>query len=579
MGRVLICGRSSDDERSEALSRVLREAAVAEGLGVRDLTPRVWLAASGPRPVQVVVAGPWTLVGDVLNRRRPRLERIDDDAPHAFEQKLLARFWGRYIGLRFDGAGAVQAVLRDPSGALDCVVWRQNGLDLVSSDVPEWLLRRLRPNWRIGFSRVGDALRDTRLSHAGLLLDGPSAVPPGAMRRLPDGDAVMLWTPGRVARALRNLDLSDDEAADVLRLHVEESVSGLARIAGPLVAEVSGGLDSSIVAACLAGEPHAEVRQWLNSRSADASSDERAYVIALGRALNVLPTFAFRAERSLTPDDLARMPQQWRPALSALDTAHDVDWAHRLAAVEATALFTGKGGDPMLVQPVPHTVFADLLASRGWRAVFDPALPALARATEASVWTLIAIARGRRAPAGDPPMDFLAPSRRSPPHHPWMEGLDDLGPAKVHQIGNLVAALTAQGPSLRDAVADVFHPLLAQPVVETCLALSMPQLTLARRDRALARRAFADRLPESIIQRRSKGEQTALYGRMLAGGLDVLRPWLLEGRLAAEGLLDRPALDAHLSRDTLAGRGGYGEILTLAAFEGWVRAWEARLTG
>lgn len=578
MGDILICGRSPHDAMGERLSHALRKAAREEGAEAQDLTPFTWLAASGPRPVQVVSAGAWTLVGDVLNRRDPGLSHIADEEPWAYEKKLFARFWGRYIGVRFDGAGAVKAVLRDASGALDCVAWRQHGLDLVASDIPDWLVRRLAPPWRIDFDRVGDALRDTRLTQADLLLEGPAAVAPGAMRTLPDGDLVPLWTPGRIARRSTTVRLPDDEAAGLLRARVEEAVSGLARVSGPLIAEVSGGLDSSIVAACLAAEPEADVRQWLNSHGPDPSSDERSYVAALSRRLDINPTFAARREHRLTLDDLVRMPQRWRPALSALDTAHDADWADRLRAAGATALFTGKGGDPMFVQPVPQTVFADLLADRGWRALLDPALPALARSAEVSVWTLIAIARGRRRPLGDPPMDFHPPSLGPPPRHPWLEDLDGIGPAKTYQVANLIYALTVQGPSLRDAVVDVFNPLLAQPVVETCLSLNMAQLTLGRRDRALARRAFADRLPEAILRRRSKGEQTALYGRALAGGLDVLRPWLLEGRLAAEGLLDRAALDAHLTRESLAWRGGYGEVLTLAAFEGWVRAWEARLS-
>ena len=105
------------------------------------------------------------------------------------------------------------------------------------------------------------------------------------------------------------------------------------------------------------------------------------------------------------------------------------------------------------------------------------------------------------------------------------------------------------------------------------------RLTLGRRDRALARHAFADRLPAPLVVRRTKGEMTAFYGHLIADSLDLLRPWLLDGRLAAMGLIDAARADAALSRPALAWRGGYVDIMTTAAIEGCVRTWERRLGG
>ncbi|MNY26078.1 hypothetical protein D3C86_1599060 [compost metagenome] len=133
------------------------------------------------------------------------------------------------------------------------------------------------------------------------------------------------------------------------------------------------------------------------------------------------------------------------------------------------------------------------------------------------------------------------------------------------------------GPSRLTAAVDVFHPLLSQPVIEACLGLTTPQLTLGRRDRALARLAFRDRLPPEVLQRRSKGELTAYFGRMIADGLPDLRPWLLDGRLAALGVIDRRSAEAALTRDALIRCGDYPDILLAAMFEGWVRAWDNRL--
>lgn len=133
-----------------------------------------------------------------------------------------------------------------------------------------------------------------------------------------------------------------------------------------------------------------------------------------------------------------------------------------------------------------------------------------------------------------------------------------------------------QSPSPSDDAVEALAPLLSQPVVETCLAV--PAWTLAGdRDRSLARLAFADRLPDRIRLRRSKGHMTSVYGRMLAAGLPRLRPWLLDGVLAQQGLIDRslaenrpypggPGVARRLRRDHhRLGGGGLGPVLVFAS--------------
>ncbi|MBW8304667.1 MAG: asparagine synthase C-terminal domain-containing protein, partial [Brevundimonas sp.] len=160
---------------------------------------------------------------------------------------------------------------------------------------------------------------------------------------------------------------------------------------------------------------------------------------------------------------------------------------------------------------------------------------------------------------------------------PWLVDCDDFGPAKAFQIAGVADSVSRHGRSPLTAAIDVRHPLCAQPVIETCLAIPAPLLALGGIGRGLARRAFQDRLPPMITKRRSKGDMTRIYGRMIADNLDVLRPWLLDGRLAAEGLIDRPALEAVLVRDDLMWRGQYSPIMRAAAFEGWLRVWGRRL--
>lgn len=574
MGDFLLVSHG-ETEASPRNSRRIRDRAVSEGLSPIDLSRTSWLALSGPRTQRTLVAGSWTLVGEVHDRRSASPGRVPDHELHSFEKKLLARFWGGFVGVRFDSKGGLAAILRDPSGAMDCALWQEDDLTLAGSDFPDWLVALLKPSWTINDARLHDVLLDPLLATGDLLLDGPISVGPGMLYTVPGGPAVSLWRPDWIARDGARRPIDDRSAADSLAAAVDEVTAALSR-SSPVACEVSGGLDSAIVAASLIGQG-ADVPLWLSAYGSGAS-DERSFVTALADHLSISVTPVPRRTGVVDEQFLHAMPQRLRPALSALDGLHDADWAARLATSGIRAVITGKGGDGLFVQPATGRVYADIWGTRGWRALFSPALPAMARWTERSVWSLIAEARRTAPPAGsNRPSMIVDHGVRPIPTSDWLSDVGDLGPAKRAQIAAVVYGVGLHGPSLQTAVADVLHPLLQTPVVEACLRLPIEQLTLGRRDRALARLAFADRLPRDIVQRRSKGEMSAFYGRMIAGGLDVLRPWLLEGRLASRGLIDRGTAESLLTPESLIWRGGYADIMTVAAIEGWVRAWEARL--
>ncbi|MNS08352.1 Asparagine synthase [compost metagenome] len=386
-----------------------------------------------------------------------------------------------------------------------------------------------------------------------------------------------IWTPAGHIHRPDLLALQPPEAAAQLRDALKEAVDGLASATDAVAAEVSGGLDSSLVAAAL--HPSHQVRLWLNAFGPGPGADERRFVQALAAHLDIEVTTYSRRPSVLTRKELEAAPQRLRPSLAALDGAFDQEWAVRCAKAGVDALFTGKGGDGLLIQPATSKVFTDLWRLKGWRSLASPDLAHLARLNERSVWTLVAEARRWRGQMDRPRpgQDLFTPLATSPARHPWLKEASAWGPAKTVQVLSLLQGHGLHGPSRLTAAVDVFHPLLSQPVIEACLGLSTPQLTLGRRDRALARLAFQDQLPPEIIQRRSKGELTAFFGRMIADGLEDLRPWLLDGRLAALGIIDRRSAEAILTRDALIRGGDYPDILVAALFEGWVRAWDSRL--
>jgi len=583
MGRYVLISASGDD-RAQTLSGDLRRRSEGSGWTVVELSAATWLALAGPHPPNRLAVGSWTLVGDVLNRPRPEFPAGQRDDPWDYERKLMARFWGRYVGVQLGVDGQVRSLLRDPSGALECVSWEQDGLLVVASTLPEWLLAVLVIRWRPNLEKLGLAMRDPMSSADWLLMDGPVTIAPGTVQPLPLATPpVAVWTPAEFARQSLSSNWTVDEAIETLTTSVDDAVAGLAGLEGSLAAEVSGGLDSSTVAGSLVRNAKIPVALWLNAYGATREADERVYVEALAETLDIAPTLVPHAAGSLTEALLERISGDFRPGLNALDVHHDMEWARWVVGAGASALMTGKGGDSIFLQNASPDVFTDLWKARGWRALLSKDVARLAARNEVSVWTMIQRARRDTRHQGFSLLrdDALLPVHDETPSlsHPWLAGTDAFGPAKIRQIAGVIDSVSRHGPSFLTETIDVRHPLCAQPVIEACLAIPTALLTIGGRDRGLVRRAFRDRLPGLIAERRSKGDMTRIYGRMVLSSLDVLRPWLLDGRLAASGLIDRVRTEAALTEEALMWKGQFGAIIRAAAFEGWLRVWSRRFEG
>ncbi|RZJ00730.1 MAG: asparagine synthase [Brevundimonas sp.] len=581
MGAFVVIARDGDDVRAHDLSDALAERARQEGFEVSSLNPHAWLAVRGPHPPRPHRLGGWDLIGDLFDRRSPQLPAVARNDPWAYERKLLARIWGRYIGLRFGPKDRLEALLRDPSGALECVAWMDGGLTVVCSAVEDWLIQTLQPDWRINHARLAQAVLDPLIGTGPLLLDGPTALHPGTLQPMPLQAAPhFLWKPSDFARLSLGGTPSAAEAATRLRAAVDEASMGLGRLPGNLAAEVSGGLDSSIIAASLVAAG-CDVGLWLNAYGATPDSDERVYVRALAEKLGLSPTLAPHVAQPITRAGLEAMSGGFRPGLNGMDRAHDLNWAERLSQVGMTALMTGRGGDSILFNRANGDIFIDEWRERPWSTIWSRDMAELATSNEVSIWTMIARARahprtGSAIPRRSHPI--LRDAETAASLHPWIEDLTAFGPAKVTHIAGVVDNVARHAPSALTDTVDLRNPLCTQPVIETCLALPTSVLTLGGRERGLARRAFSDRLPASIIDRRSKGDMTKIYGRLILESLPALRPWLIEGRLAAMGIVDAIAADAYLTREAMAWRGKYSGVMVAAAYESWVRAWERRLS-
>ncbi len=529
-----------------------------------------------PPAVRILQGGRLVLIGDYWSGD---VEQIRGD-PSVASHQLSQGGWGRYAAIFRGAHGLAEAIYRDPSGGLDAIAWRRGGVGIVASDLLADLDHAAPRALAIDWAVVGAALCD-RMHLAGATpLVGLTTITPGGLRKLGGDKAeTLIWRPDRFAR------LALDDAVDRQVGLVAVIDSTIAALTGrrSTLAEVSGGLDSAIVASSLV-RARTDVRAWLNYHVVDPHGDERTFARAVARQNGFVLTEAVKADAGVDLGGLEHGSPSARPSFRLVDAAYDQDLARRCRDLGVEQIVTGLGGDVVFMQGGSRWLGGDYLRhTPPWR--WRPkALMEIARRAQTSVWRAarlgLAGAVGLGYPTSPPPRHLtavaIAAARRRPPPL-WRKALAGLTPTKRAQVEGLARVLLVTGRSARSSVADVVNPLLAQPVMEATLSLSSLTLTQGGDDRAFARAAFADRLPPLVRDRRSKGDLSRHYGQALARDLPQLRDLLLDGALAEAGLLRRDVVDAMLTPEHLIWSDPYRDIIGMVVMELWVRSWRSRL--
>ena len=534
-------------------------------------SPGLWIFSSPKRPIRVrpFTDRPGAIVGDLFSSASD--QPLGDFAPEvgagdlaAGCQRLTRAVWGRYVALFSNPERHEGGVFCGPVGGLDCVVARRSSITIAASRLAGPALSLLAPTLAIDWPRLTDLAGGDPDRGWAEPLRGVANLAPGTLWRWrPDGERQdLIWRPADFAR--RPWDQGDP--APALERQIDRCVAAWSEAYTPIVAELSGGLDSAVVGAA-AVRAQADVRRWVNFYTAERAGDERRYARAVAEKLGIVLTEEVKTDWTFDPRRLGEICEGFRPSLNGLDAPYDRRMAAFAAETGAQAIFTGQGGDILLYGMSTPLLAVDHVRRAGLAGLFSPFLVGLARRRRQSIWSLMRAALARRV---SPPETALS--------HPWLRGdLSELPPAKRWLLEQLVYCLRFFGPSRRGRAAELIHPLLSQPVVELCLSIPADLLVEGGRDRGLARRAFFERLPSAVIERRSKGDLTSFYGAAIARGLPQLREALLEGCLVSHGVLASTDLSDRLDLDHLAVHGRHGEVMALAALEAWARCWQIRL--
>jgi len=521
-----------------------------------------------------------TIIGTLFDRLTNRLlSQLSDaeirDCLQTRGASLFKRYWGNYVAVLTDEGGTV-TLMRDPSGAIPCYVWKSATGRVITSDVRVCTALGLIPS-EIDWQAVAAHLLWPDRRACRTCVRGVSELVAGSrLEAGEDGSRIdAAWVPWHFTSGDRQIDDAGD-AADAVRSSVLGSVGAWCdRYARPLVS-LSGGLDSSLVMAC-AKRPIAAVTLMTH----EALGDERKYAKAVSDWRSVPLIEARKVVDAVDPkrSNAASLP---RPVSRLFAQELDRIWAETVSVTGADALYHGGGGDNVFCYLASSTPYLDAVLtaqpSRTRRAV----LASLSRMTNVSGWRIRraafrkALERGRYRWPRDPRLltrEAIRIAGRLEPH-PWFEKMPAWTlPGKQAHVAALLGIQNYLEAVVPPQHVPVIAPLMSQPVVETCLQIPTWLWCRDGMNRVVARDAFRDQLPAIIIDRRTKGSPVAFGAQMVAAKRRTIRELLGDGHLAAKRLIDIDAVDQALGSEGPLRGNTYLRVAALVDVEAWLQTW------
>lgn len=576
--RYLLAVGADVEGRPEVLPLLSRRTGLAQAFANRRIAAFV-----NPSCACIPVADSGCILGYLFPRHGPARQVTllsgaeVSSVANSNGQSMLDTFWGGYVGA-FAGSECVR-VLRDPSGIFPCYFSPAPNLVLFASDADLLVTAGAAPV-SIDHEEIGRQLYrafvpapETALGNIRELLAGFALCLPGSCDRQEP-----CWSPWH------HVDPTFEEpanAAERLRRTVAHCVHSWAAGQGRILLSVSGGFDSSVIAACLDRAKAETV--CLTMFTSDPAGDERPFARALCDHLRLpLIERPYRLEEIDITEPLgAHLPRpRDRTQANAYERVHN-DVA---SEISAGGFMTGNGGDHVFGYSQSAASIADRYLSHGFDRGVLAALLDVCRQTGCSITDALrqalSLTRGSRGYTVRPtPLflaeDFVAAFERVDIHHPWLEAPTGALPGKAAHIANILRVQPNLEPS--NAIGPpLFNPLVSQPVVEACLGIPTWEWRAGGRDRSLARRAFQSQLPPAILHRRIKGTPGRFAASLLDRFRGDIRERLLGGRLAAHGIVDVKAMERVLAGERPVPDLQRVRLLELVSAEAWIDSWSAR---
>ena len=498
---------------------------------------------------------------------------------------LIKNYWGRYVAFLYDQKSRTKSVVKGPMEGFRCYQAKYKGVDIYFSfleDISNFEFLQFNINWRhiaINLVYFQVEKHDTAFHEMGNLQSGECRQHKGQTVTSTD-----FWNPALMYKQ----DVIEDthEAIRLIRENVIACVSAWASCHDKIIHKLSGGLDSTIVLACLRESKEAKDITCLNLfPKSDKSGDERKYARLASNHYNVelieRELDATNVKLECLFDIAPLATPEWY--LNAMDRCpHEAALAQNIGA---TSLFGGEGGDALFFQSPTHFPVSDYLKIRGLTSKLFQIAMQTAQRLRLSVWSVLykAIKDQIINRSGDnlinwkpPEDDIINKTYRSS-----IDFADTLDPKirSAHNLpyGKIIHMLITKFPhkyhhtQRPQDFLELCYPLLSQPLIEFFLKIPTYHLTYGGKDRGLTRLAFKNDLPNEILRRQSKGGIGVYLQEIFDANYSFIRDLMLNGILVQEGLINKQALERSLTGTVALVGTDAGSLLRYACTEIWLQ--------
>jgi asparagine synthase (glutamine-hydrolysing) len=512
-------------------------------------------------------------------------------------RSLMSDFWGHYVAVIRCPETASMLIIRSPVSPLPCFYFQAGTVRVLFSCISDGLMLALRDfsiNWDSITAQVvgGDYLtnetgiNEIRNLHGGEAISFTSA-----------GETIeTYWDPKAFLNGRSSRSFAD--AVHDIRRTTEHCVHALASSHDNILVCLSGGLDSSIILSAVTRAPHRPSVAALNYFS-HGCGDERGFARQMAHAADCPLIEKPRNDRT----DLRRITDcnfTAQPVLnfSAPDTeARTVTHAREH---QATAIFDGELGDNVFGNNPSPGALIECLRLHAPGRIFLGAVMDYSMLTRQSLWRTLGLLRIEthhlsaeshfrvseeviKRYGKDKAQSLTLTSAAAQEHyremsdrflHPWLQHSRLRAPGShMLMYGLIVATSTAyHSPFSRRDDPPRISPFISQPLVELVLQ-TPPHLHFeSGMDRALARSAYSDVLPSSILQRGlGKGGPNLWARDVVESNTAFLREFLLDGILVQRNLIDRAKVESALSPTIVKSTSIVGDIFAKLYIESWLR--------
>jgi asparagine synthase (glutamine-hydrolysing) len=404
---------------------------------------------------------------------------------------------------------------------------------------------------------------------------------------VPAGGVLLIYPSGRSAVVRRELPLGTaefDEGTQRLAEALTSVVRGRTTACHELSTDLSGGLDSSTVAALAAATRPDRALPAITLVCTDLGSDDPAHARRVAVAVPGITHVELPLPGEVEPyAALTEMPRTDESFADVSIFARLRWWMTIVRELGGQAHLTGDGGDAVLTAPLAY--LADLAQRRGFRELWSHAAGwarlrhrplhrlvgaarRLAGTTQASAIEHYANALEREGTGAPSPRrweDLIAWAPPPPcpqwftPHARELAATalrnafrgpgDRATPGDVASLGMVQAYGRAHRIHLELAAGlgvALHAPYLDDAVVAACLAVPAEQRTSPWQAKPLLRAAMTGRVPDAALVRSTKGDYSMLAYRGLSRHHRTVADLLTNSRLAGLGLIEEKAIRADL---------------------------------